>query len=183
MEQFVGSVLKQLRQQGTETMFSIRSEIIQAVELLGYKTRNIGADIFIESGADLETFGDQLKFSQAMVNLISNALDAVEEVPRHRRTIHIALNHSGNNACLFVADGGDGIPSNLLPDIFEPFVTTKGADSGTGLGLMITKEVIERCFEGSIRAESMKGSGTIFTIIFPIKTPGNRHETSSKESV
>ncbi len=67
---------------------------------------------------------------------------------------------------LTVADTGHGIPEEALPQIFEPFYTTKEFGKGTGLGLTVVKGIIEE-HQGSITVESEEGNGTTFTIFLP----------------
>jgi signal transduction histidine kinase len=73
---------------------------------------------------------------------------------------------SGRVVELVVADNGHGIPEDLLPQIFEPFVTTKEPGKGTGLGLAVCARIVEN-MGGTIRAESVVGEGTAFVLVFP----------------
>jgi len=79
----------------------------------------------------------------------------------------------GQFAEITVRDTGPGIPADKLPQIFEPFYSTKTADvrgqGGTGLGLALAREVME-AHEGRIRVESALGQGTTFTLKFPLKS-------------
>jgi signal transduction histidine kinase len=65
-----------------------------------------------------------------------------------------------------IADTGTGIPKQTLAHIYEPFYTTKKTGKGTGLGLFITKKLVES-FSGTISVESTEGEGTCFTLSFP----------------
>jgi signal transduction histidine kinase len=103
----------------------------------------------------------QEQLEQVLLNLVLNARDAM---PRGG-TITIAATRTGARARIEVRDTGTGIRPEVLPHVFEPFFTTKG-DSGTGLGLMIAKELVEQA-GGSIRVESQYGQGTIVRIDLP----------------
>jgi signal transduction histidine kinase len=70
---------------------------------------------------------------------------------------------------LSVEDWGCGIEPEIMDKIFQPFFTTKGADMGTGIGLSLTKNVVERDFGGEIKCESEANNGSKFTVILPIK--------------
>ncbi len=101
---------------------------------------------------------------QAISNLLMNAIDALPE----SGTLHLRLKKLHGQIHLTVADNGHGIPKDLLPDIFKPFVTTKG-ENGNGLGLCLTKKIIDH-HEGSIRVRSSKHAdrcGTTFKISLP----------------
>jgi signal transduction histidine kinase len=109
---------------------------------------------------------------QVIANLIGNAIDAMRRGGRLRVRISCERSLRTESHCvrLTIADTGSGIPAHILPTIFEPFVTTKG-ETGTGLGLWVTKEIIQK--NGwSIRVRSNRNpsrSGTTFSILIPIR--------------
>ena len=108
---------------------------------------------------------------QAVANLVSNAADAVP----HGGTICVRINcHEdagpAKSSKIIVEDDGPGIAPEHRDRIFEPFFTTK-KDVGTGLGLWVTKEIIER-HSGTVEVHSMNGtgpSGTAFSITLPVR--------------
>ncbi len=107
---------------------------------------------------------------QVMANIIGNATDAMRGGGRLR--IRISDHHCGrqprNYVRVTIADNGTGIPPEVLPTIFEPFITTKG-ETGTGLGLWVTSEIIKRN-NWRIRVRSCRNpgrSGTAFSIVIP----------------
>ena len=103
---------------------------------------------------------------QAVLNLLSNALDAVE--PENGIvTLRCELNEDADRVVLSVADNGMGISPKNRQRLFEPFHSTKGL-KGTGLGLVVTKKVVDE-HGGSIEVESTKGQGTTFTIQLPLQ--------------
>ena len=84
----------------------------------------------------------------------------------HGRTRRICRD-SGDLVACKITDDGEGIDKKNLQDIFKPFFTTKSQGKGIGLGLFIVHEIVKD-HQGSIQVESNKGSGTIFTLIFPL---------------
>jgi two-component system, cell cycle sensor histidine kinase and response regulator CckA len=108
----------------------------------------------------------QEQLEQVLLNLVLNARDALPRggtiMLRTRRTAD-APNHA--QVRIEVSDTGTGIRPEILPHVFEPFFTTKG-DAGTGLGLMIVKDIIEHA-GGAIRVESQYGKGTTIAIDLP----------------
>jgi two-component system sensor histidine kinase BaeS len=91
-------------------------------------------------------------------------------------TALITVSRNGDAVRIQVADTGTGIAPDLLPRIFEPWVTTKAAGHGTGLGLSITRDVVA-AHGGTITATSEPGSGAVFTIDLPaagaaVRAPG-----------
>ncbi len=115
---------------------------------------------------------------QVIANIVGNAIDAMRRGGRLRIRISSALDRDGLlRTRLTIADTGSGIPSALLPTIFEPFITTKG-ETGTGLGLWVTSEIVRR--NGwTIRVRSRCGpgrSGTAFSIAMPVTAALQRIE-------
>jgi signal transduction histidine kinase/CRP-like cAMP-binding protein len=108
---------------------------------------------------------DSDKISRAFYNLLINACDAV---PKPNGTIDIQAQIENKQLSIIIADNGSGIPQQLLPRIFDPFVTTKS--HGTGLGLPIVKSIVE-AHAGRIEAQSHQGGGTRFVMTFPLDIP------------
>lgn len=109
----------------------------------------------------LRVLADRAQLTQALINLLINAADAMPGGGR------ITLRHGtcgeGSHVDLEIIDTGQGIPPDVLPHIFEPFYTTKDGGSGTGLGLAITARIIE-AHGGTIGVASQPGRGTCFTL-------------------
>ena len=107
---------------------------------------------------------------QVFANLVGNAIDAMRRGGRLRVRVseHQQTGRSARNIRITIADTGIGIPTDVLPAIFEPFVTTKG-ETGTGLGLWVTAEIMKR--NGwRIRVRTSRNprhSGTVFSIVIP----------------
>jgi signal transduction histidine kinase len=105
---------------------------------------------------------DQLK--QVLLNL---SLNAVEAMPANGRlTIRTHYDAASNQVLLSIQDTGSGIPQDIMANVFDPFFTTK--ESGTGLGLTITYDIIQR-HKGLIEIESVPGKGTQFKIWLPVE--------------
>jgi PAS domain S-box-containing protein len=106
---------------------------------------------------------NEAEVSQAFTNLIDNAVQAMEESDTKR--LDLSSRSDGRNVIIEISDTGPGIPERRLKKIWTPFFTTKG--SGTGLGLHITRRVIEHQ-NGTISVSSRVGQGTCFTITLPL---------------
>ena len=105
---------------------------------------------------------------QVLVNLITNAEDAVEG--REQREIRIATSSVAGRCVIRVEDTGPGIAEEHRSKLFEPFFTTKAPGKGTGLGLPLAFTIVER-HGGLLKAENVVGSGARFTIELPISAP------------
>ncbi|HST30681.1 MAG TPA: hybrid sensor histidine kinase/response regulator [Chthoniobacterales bacterium] len=128
----------------------------------------------IENGVELKSdicedactlLGDALQISRAIQNVVVNAVQASIE---KKGTVTVSCAQKDFYVDLRVEDTGAGIHPAQLNRIFDPYFTTKQAKSGTGLGLYITKKVVED-HSGSIKVESTSGVGTVFTIRLPLQ--------------
>jgi signal transduction histidine kinase len=117
--------------------------------------------------------GDSTQITQVLVNLITNAVHAME--PKGG-TLHIETKRNHKGLIVTVRDSGIGIPEDCLEQIWLPFFTTKQVGKGTGLGLPICQKIIEE-HGGSVGAENHPEGGALFTITIPLPK-GSRHETS-----
>jgi signal transduction histidine kinase len=124
----------------------------------------------IERSPSATVLSSQGELRQVIANLVGNAIDAMRTGGRLRIRISQSWNteHSRQFVRLTIADTGMGIPGDVLPTIFEPFVTTKG-ETGTGLGLWVTAEIMKRNgWKIRVRSCSQPGhSGTTFSIVIP----------------
>ena len=108
--------------------------------------------------------GDGVLLSQVLFNLVRNAMDAEQAVPRERKCISIDVTAEDGAVLISVADNGVGIPDELAHRLFEPLFTTKA--EGMGMGLNICRSVVEG-HQGRLWFESQSGIGTIFHVRLP----------------
>lgn len=112
--------------------------------------------------------GNSGKLCQVLINLLSNAAQAVEHLPRAQRRIEVEVISRRGVVTIRVQDNGSGISPEVLPRLFEPLFTTKGA-AGTGLGLHLSRETVTE-LGGRIEVEGAAGVGATFTIHLPATT-------------
>lgn len=123
-----------------------------------------GVKINLELDESLPTaVFDPNQIKQVLINLIKNAIEAMESGGQ----ITITTGSDGEQLRLAVSDTGKGIPPEILPQIFNPFFTTK--KSGTGLGLAVINKIVED-HQGSISVESREEQGTTFIVVLPCRT-------------
>jgi signal transduction histidine kinase len=108
---------------------------------------------------------DPMQLEQALVEIVSNALDAMPE----GGTLRIAASADGDGVAIEVADSGKGIPEKVLPSVCEPFFTTRA--DGTGLGLAIAKRYVEQN-GGQLEIASLAGKGVTVRIRLPAEPAG-----------
>jgi signal transduction histidine kinase len=117
-------------------------------------------------------YADRQQLRQVLLNLFTNAVDAM---PEGGRLIPRVRAHQFENRPVIVvevADTGAGIPAELIPRVTEPFFTTKPEGQGTGLGLAICRRIVEQ-HRGTIEVESRKGEGTTVRITLPVRPDTN----------
>jgi two-component system C4-dicarboxylate transport sensor histidine kinase DctB len=140
----------------------VASAISDALFLLDQRLRN--EHILFEQSIwppDLEAQCDLNRLEQVVVNLVSNALDAMQNVTHRRLLIH--AQQEGDAVTIEVHDNGSGISDAVAPHLFEPFFTTKDQGVGLGLGLAISAGIV-RDFGGTLRAGRSRLGGAVFTI-------------------
>lgn len=145
-------------------------DVVQgAVELLAYELRVDDVEIAIDVREDLPILSaDPHQLHQVLVNLITNAHQAMRRSPQPRRIAFTARHDAPRGRVrLEVTDTGPGVPQALQAKIFEPFFTTKPTGEGTGLGLSLCRGLIEE-HGGTIEVGSGPGRGSRFTIELPL---------------
>ena len=130
--------------------------------------RQRGIQVVTELSPELpEVFADSNQLRQVILNLLSNALDAMPEGGQvSLRTRPVIAAQGRVSVQVQIADTGLGISPEDLRRIFDPFFTTKGSGQGTGLGLAICQRII-KAHKGSIEVRSEKGQGTTFLVTLP----------------
>jgi signal transduction histidine kinase len=137
-----------------------------ALELLRERAARAGVALEVQADCDGELRGDPEKLRRVVLNLVGNALDALEQAgtPSPRVEVSVGENLAGNEVWVRVRDNGPGIEAEKLARIFQPFYTSKR--DGTGLGLAISKKLVE-AHGGTIDAHSVPGSGSEFVLTLP----------------
>jgi PAS domain S-box-containing protein len=142
-------------------------ELVQrTLDLHAYSLRKNSITVdFLRDTSIPSVYGDAHQLMQVFLNLILNSEQAMREV-RDRGTLRIRLEKGTKTVSVIFQDDGPGIPAEILPNIFDPFYTTKRPGRGTGLGLSICKAIL-REHNGNVEAASGPGGGAVFTVTLP----------------
>lgn len=144
----------------------IRSAVDQLKPLLQEKPVQLN---MIENPSVPSMAVDQIRIEQALVNLLTNAVQAVSETGM----VEYGWFQNGQEKGFYVADDGPGIPESIRDRLFEPFFTTKTVGEGTGLGLAVAQAAIKD-HGGTLRVSGSKLGGALFTVIFSDEPKGER---------
>ncbi|MDY6824758.1 MAG: PAS domain S-box protein [Thermodesulfobacteriota bacterium] len=165
----------------TRHKININAPIRDSVKVLNHeiKKHEINLSLHLERYMP-PIMADHNRLEQVFINLISNAIDAIEEKAQQHpdsppgsfidKTIAITTGFAGGDVSVTVSDMGAGMSEQVQEKIFEPFFTTKETGKGTGLGVSISYGII-RDYEGEVAVKSRVGEGTSITITFPAAGP------------
>jgi signal transduction histidine kinase len=160
----VRTLLDRSRQMGRKTRTTAGELVARMIEVMrpNLHAAHIRHEMDLEAG-HIPILVDATNFELALLNLMTNAVDAMP----HGGVLRVRVTAAaGNRVRIEVSDTGHGIPTDLMPRIFEPWVSTKKPGRGTGLGLPIARDVVS-AHGGSIAVSSTEGVGTTFTIDLP----------------
>ena len=143
---------------------SLHGLIRRTCELVAPSAREAKVDVVLNlDAAEDKVLADRVQIEQAMVNLMRNAIEAMEESKERRLTISTSLEDGMIRADF--ADSGHGLTASANSDLFVPFTSTKS--NGLGVGLSISRSIIEAHY-GTIWAEANPGGGAKFTFTLPL---------------
>jgi two-component system C4-dicarboxylate transport sensor histidine kinase DctB len=161
----MGKITAQLKKFARKAAIELQAVAIapvidDALVLLDQRLRSGSVQLQLQiASPDLKASCDENRLEQVIVNLLSNALDAMEgRSPRH---LKIAAFPRGEWVVIEVHDNGAGIAEDVMPHVFEPFFTTKEQGAGLGLGLAISAGIV-RDFGGTLRAGRSEMGGAVF---------------------
>jgi signal transduction histidine kinase len=175
LEDFVSEVLDHSRANRKEIQIEpilLKSKIEEIVENLRYLDKQHSIKFSIIMKNELTINADQFLLKVVLSNIISNAIKYQRYFEGHTPEVNIIATQNLEGTTLKIHDNGQGIPNENKPKIFGMFYRGTTLSSGSGLGLYIAKEAIER-LHGNISFESSYGSGTTFILTIPILSEGS----------
>jgi two-component system C4-dicarboxylate transport sensor histidine kinase DctB len=136
-----------------------------ALELVAPRARGAGVEPVVDAVPGVEVRAGAVRLEQVCLNLLLNALDAVEG--RAGAEVRVSIASDAGQARIAVQDNGEGIAPDNLPRVAEPFFSTRIGGEGLGLGLSISQAIVEE-FGGRIEIASTLGQGTTVTVVLPL---------------
>jgi signal transduction histidine kinase/CheY-like chemotaxis protein len=164
------------------SQFEIGLAISESIDLIEeiYSKVGVNIDFCNEMDESLEVVLNRGKLQQVVLNLLSNAKDALEN--RRLKQIKVELRKSKDKIELSVSDTGFGISKAILEKIYDPFFTTKDVNKGTGIGLSLVHSFVTE-MGGQIEVKSIEGKGSDFTLFLPINSHLLQHQVLDKQSI
>jgi signal transduction histidine kinase len=154
----------------------------QTLSMLKISGRTKRAAIHVSTpNAEVWVKANRVRVEQILINLIGNAVDAMERLSERTPTITITLQKNNCSAICQVQDNGCGIPEDKLERIFDAYYTTKPAGVGTGLGLPVVRQIVQS-YQGELRVESKAGVGSTFTFTLPLMSQNSTSNIVTKSA-
>jgi len=157
------------RQNKVRTPFDVQSAIEETLTLLDASLQHNCIEYdFIKSDGKIVVEGHKGEFSQVILNILSNAKDILKERKIKNPKIEIEVSLDEENVTIEIKDNGGGVPVEIIDRIFEPYFTTKEEGKGTGIGLYMSKVIIEKNMGGGVGVRNEE-NGALFWIKLPYK--------------
>jgi chemotaxis family two-component system sensor kinase Cph1 len=138
-------------------LFTVNKAVAHALDMISATLVNSDIRVELVEEGTFTVMGHQNEYAQVVLNILNNARDALVEGNVSRAIVRIVI--GGRDGCSFVTvrDNAGGIAEDALPKIFDPYFTTKGPGKGTGIGLYMSKAIIEQNMGGRITAGNVEG--------------------------
>lgn len=149
-----------------KSAFDVYAAADRTIQLIAAHLESRNVQVSFDPVSEQCVEGYQNELSQVLLNLVGNAVDVFAERAIPDPAIRIGITRQDDEVVITVADNGGGISPLLIDQIFEPHFTTKPEDKGSGIGLTMSKTIIEQHFGGQIRVENRNG-GALFLIAIP----------------
>jgi len=156
MSQTIDDFMNFLKPDKEKVEFAIHEVVARSISLIEetFKDQHVRIDFKANANTHPIIFGFPNEYCQALLNILTNARDALLERRPDDATITVTISMEAERAVVTIADNAGGIPTEVMEKIFEPYFTTKEPDKGTGVGLSITKAIIEKNMSGKLTARN-----------------------------
>src|SRR6185369_11464461 len=163
MSQTIDDFRNFFRQDKEKTRFSANQTVAKVVELISPSMIDKCIGITITEQSEVAVFGYSNEYAQVLLNILSNAKDVLVERNVAGPRIEISISLADDSSVVTITDNGGGISRDIMPRIFDPYFTTKEHMQGTGIGLYMSKIIIEQNMGGRLTARNVEG-GVAFRI-------------------
>ena len=161
-----------LRSEKDKECFVVNDVVKTTIDFIRATFEHNGIAVSFDAKEAVVAVGYANQYSQVILNILNNARDVLVERKVTAPLISIAASNDRGQAVVTVHDNGGGIDEAILPKIFDPFFTSKEQGKGTGIGLYMSKVIIEQNMSGSVSARNIYG-GASFSILLPSAGPAS----------
>ncbi len=140
-----------------KTCFQVRDEVAKTLSIMEGSFQGMQAAIQFEAKEDPVINGYPNEFSQVLLNILINARDAMAEREIAVPKVVITLSTENGRSVVTIADNAGGIPDEIIDKVFDPYFTTKGPQVGTGVGLFMSKTIVEKNMGGVLSVRNVDG--------------------------
>lgn len=152
------------RQDKEKSRFSANQAVQKALELIRPGLNDKGIAVVVSEQAEVEVEGYSNEYAQVLLNILNNARDVLVERAVEAPRISVNIFSAEGRSVVEIGDNGGGIDAGVMPRIFEPYFTTKETMQGSGIGLYMSKIIIEQNMKGSLTAGNL-ADGVVFRIV------------------
>jgi len=135
--------------------FEIRTAGEESLKLIGAQLSARGIKLEVINKCDISVYGFKNELEQVFINILSNARDAFESSRIDGKLIKVACHINDGAVVIEFSDNAGGVDESLLDRVFEPYFTTKEPDKGTGIGLYMSKTILQKSFDGDMEIENI----------------------------
>ncbi len=156
MSQTINDFNNFFREDKEKLKFSINEAVNRALGVVSANLKNHNIMVKIDNATEVSVVGYQNEYAQVLLNIISNSREACIERHVTDPCLFLHIVREGGRSVLYIRDNCGGIPDDVLPKIFDPYFTTRGPDRGTGIGLYMSKVIIEQNMGGELSARNVE---------------------------
>jgi len=181
----IQNIVKKLKEFSWQSKFEftamdVNDAVLSVLAITRQQLLNQGIEVGLLLSENLpHVLGDKNQIEQVLLNIISNARDAMEECSQKVLAIQTGLGQKGKQVEIQLSDTGTGMKTEQIEQIFNPFFTTKDSDKGIGLGLSISYRIIE-AHQGKIEVKSELNKGTTFIVTLPVYLAGGKKDDENQ---
>ncbi len=163
MSQTISDFQNFFKPQGEKEEFSVEKACKEAYFIIESSLKYHGIELSFDVKEDGKVYGYKNEYSQVILNVLSNAKDILIERGIKQPAINIEIKSGDNYEIVKIEDNAGGIKDSIIDKIFDPYFTTRHKTLGTGIGLYMSKNIIERNMSGHINVRNIN-NGALFTI-------------------
>jgi C4-dicarboxylate-specific signal transduction histidine kinase len=138
-------------------VFLLKNTVDHALEFVGATFENCNIRVNVQAYQEVSVTGYRNEYAQVLLNILSNARDALVDRKIVEPYINIIITRENGRSVVVIHDNGGGIDEDILPKVFDPYFTTKEQGKGTGIGLYMSKAIIEQNMDGRLTVCNLNG--------------------------